>query len=269
MNEILVGDCRERLPEIPSESVQAIITSPPYWNQRDYQNPKQIGMEKTPELFTETLRGVFAEGKRCLKSDGVLWLNLGDSYAAGGYGGGGRMGPERKCWDTIRNRKGFRKPPPGFKDKDLCLVPFMVATALRIDGWYMRATVIWQKRNGTEPLRLDRPSVSHEYLFLLSKSRRYYSRNPGQAWWGHSVWFIDQDREAEHQAPMPLELAQRCIAASSRPGDTILDPFSGYGTSAKAALQSGRNFMGIELNPEYAKKSETNLWQDRHQARFA
>jgi len=142
-------------------------------------------------------------------------------------------------------------PPAGYKQKDLTLVAFQVASALRAAGWYLRATVIWDKKRATEPKRLDRPSVGHEYLYLLSPSEHYAARDPGESWWGHSVWSVSPHNSVDHPATMPEELARRCIVASTRPGDVVLDPFNGSGTTGRVALRLGRSYVGTDISREY------------------
>lgn len=142
-------------------------------------------------------------------------------------------------------------PPAGYKQKDLTLVPFQVANALRAAGWYLRATVVWNKMRGIEPKRLDRPSVGHEYVFLLARSEQYAARDPGEAWWGQSVWAISPHASVEHPATMPEELARRCIVAGSNPADVILDPFAGSGTTVRVANRLGRVGIGLDISREY------------------
>jgi site-specific DNA-methyltransferase (cytosine-N4-specific) len=226
-----------------AESVQCCVTSPPYWGGlRDYGHPAQIGLERDPADYVSALVMVFREVRRVLKPRGTLWLNVGDVYAASGKGGGGNRGG-RACWSTVRERKGFRMPPQGFKMKDLTLVPFALADALRRDGWYLRAAVVWKKASAAEPMRLDRPALSHEYVYLLSKSEQYDARNPGEPWWGHTVWEIAQDSDGSHPAAMPRELARRCIVARER----VLDPFMGSGTVGAVAERNGRKWVGCDL----------------------
>lgn len=248
---LLLGDAREQLAKFEAGSVQTSVTSPPYWGGvRDYGHADQLGLERDPHDYVATMVAVFAEVRRVLRSDGSLWVNVGDVYAASGKGGGGSAG-DRAAWSTIRERKGFRMPPQGYKMKDLTLVPFQLADALRRDGWYLRSTIIWHKPAAVEPMRLDRPAVSHEYLFQFSASEHYAVRNPGELWWGHSVWKIQSESVEGFPAAMPSELVRRCVVASSQPGDTVLDPFSGSGTTGVVALRLGRSFVGVELTPEH------------------
>jgi DNA modification methylase len=168
---VIVGDARERLAELPANSVQCCVTSPPYWGLRDYGHSNQIGLESTPASYVATLVSVFAEARRVLKADGTLWLNLGDSYQnAKGQAGG--VDPKQRA-----RRHGLRPNDvsiSGLKPKDLVGIPWMVAFALRADGWYLRSDIIWSKPNPMPESTQDRPTKAHEYIFLLSKSRRYY-----------------------------------------------------------------------------------------------
>lgn len=201
MDEILCGDALEMLKKMPDESVQCIITSPPYFGLRDYGQDGQIGLEESPDQYVQKLVDVFREARRVLKSDGTLWLNLGDSYAGSGRGRDADESHSEKNFDTslqatnrgsvagrlINNRslskklieKGaignkWVKPPRGLKRKDLIGIPWMVAFALRTDGWYLRQDIIWQKPNPMPESVTDRCTKSHEYVFLFSKRSRYF-----------------------------------------------------------------------------------------------
>lgn len=261
MIRLLSGDCREVLKTLPAESVHCVVTSPPYWRQRDYQIAGQIGQEPTPEEWVAELVNVFRLVRPVLTPTASLWLNVGDKWAAGGLGGGG-MAEHRKNWRGTMGKRGWRSPPPGFKFKDLTHAPFMLAKALREDGWYLRQTTVWEKGAAVEPPRLDRNSTSHEYLFLFSVSEDSTVRNPGEPWWYTSVWRIQQHSDAAHPAVMPAELARRCIVASTTEGDTVLDPFSGYGTTVMVADRMGRHGIGIELNPDYVDMGHARVSGD-------
>lgn len=241
------GDCRAVMETIPDEAVHCVVTSPPYWQLRDYGDPRQLGMELTPEDYIAAMVDVFREVRRVLNRYGSVWLNVGDTYAASGKGGGGNRG-DRKHWRSIAGRSGWRTPPPGYKPKDITLTPFQLAHALRVDGWYLRQVIVWAKPAAVEPMRLDRPATSHEYVFLLAKSEHYAARGADYAWWGHSVWSISSDADSSHQAMMPSELASRCILAGSRAGDIILDPFGGSGTVGRVANSLSREAILIDLN---------------------
>jgi DNA modification methylase len=198
---ILIGDCRERLRELPDASVNCCVTSPPYFGLRDYGHEGQMGLEPTPDEFVSGMVEVFREVRRVLRDDGTLWLNIGDSYAASGRGGGGgsfqdgdvgtkvsAANSKRKpvagsalpagLHERIQEAGGvgraWVKPPPGLKQKDLIGIPWLLAFALRADGWYLRQDIIWSKPNPMPESVRDRCTKAHEYLFLLSKSQRYY-----------------------------------------------------------------------------------------------
>ncbi len=253
------ADCRVVLPEL--NGAQAVVSSPPYWSLRVYGDADEIGAEGTPEEYVDHISNVMALVMPLLRGDGSAWLNIGDSFAASGKGGGGNRG-DRKCWNKLTNRTGFRMPPPGYKMKDLTLAPFKVADRLRLDGWYLRSTVVWEKPAATEPMRIDRPAQSHEYVFLLSKSEMYYAAPLAVESWGHSVWRIRPGGVPGHPAAMPLELATRCVLASTRPGDVLLDPFMGVGSTLLAAKNTGRRAIGIELHEPYCEVAASRLAQE-------
>lgn len=263
MIKILQGECSKLLTDIPEESIHCCVTSPPYWAKRDYGCRNQIGMEPTPEEYLERLVAVFDEVRRVLLPDGVCWINIGDSYASGGNGGGGSLSRSRKSYRAMAGRKGWRKEPPGYKDRDLTMVSAMLAILLRDAGWFLRQSIVWRRPNANEPVRRDRPSTSHEYLFLLSKSKRSRARDPGEKWWQSSVWDIAPSSGIDgHGAPMPDELARRCIVASTGVGDTVLDPFGGAGTTGLVADRLGRDAVLIELNPEYCEMARHRIVDD-------
>lgn len=220
-----------------------------------------MGVEKTPSEWVNSLIDIFSRFKEDLADDGQFWLNVGDSFAASGKGGGG-FADKRACWDGLPKRTGFRMPPDGFKMKDLTLTPFMLASGLRMDGWYLRQTIIWQKPSAIEPMRADRPATSHEYIFQLSKSEHYKAYPGAVSWWGHSVWKIANRGFKGHPAVMPVELAQRCILASTQRGDTVVDPFMGSGTTLRAAKDLGRKAIGIEIDEEYCELAAKRMAQE-------
>lgn len=172
---IMVGDCMEVLRTLPDESVHCIVSSPPYWRQRDYGMAGQLGLEHTPEEYIDKLVAIFSECRRILRSDGTAWVNLGDKWASGGNGGGGSFMEERsEAWAHVKANKGWRSPPAGYKDKDLVGIPWMFAFAARAEGWYLRQCNIWSKPNGMPESVRDRSTVSHEYVFHLSKNNDYW-----------------------------------------------------------------------------------------------
>ena len=178
-NVILLGDALEQLRKIPDTAVQCVITSPPYWGLRNYGIAGQMGQEKTPEEYVTKMVQIFQEVKRVLKDDGTLWLNLGDSYA-GSLKGVGRDGKQYAGAKQATNKGSVRGLPVpdwdkiGLKNKDLIGIPWMMAFALRSDGWYLRSDIIWAKPNPMPESVMDRPTRAHEYLFLLTRSARYY-----------------------------------------------------------------------------------------------
>lgn len=262
---LLLQGSASHLP-LRDESVQCVVTSPPYFGSvRVYQGAQTIpgwgcvlGEERNPSEYAVHLVEVFREVRRVLRRDGTVWLNIGDVYAASGKGGGGIRGARATNWSAVvTERKGFRMPPAGYKQKDITSIPFTVVDALRADGWYHRATIIWSKPCAVEPKRLDRPSLSHEYLFMLSRSEQYAARDPGEAWWQRSVWDISPVGSAEHPAMFPDELPRRCIVSSSKPGDVVLDPFNGSGTTGRVAIRHGRSYVGLDISREYLAEQAT------------
>jgi DNA modification methylase len=174
-NTILCGDAIEQLRTLPDESVHCVVTSPPYWRQRDYNVEGQLGLEQTPEEYVDGLVAVFREVRRVLRADGTCWVNVGDKWASGGNGGGGSFMADRgDAWAHAKDTKGWRSPPTGYKDKDLVLVPFMLASAMRNDGWYLRQCNIWAKPNCMPESVSDRSTAAHEYVFHFTKSADYW-----------------------------------------------------------------------------------------------
>jgi len=171
---IVCGDALTVLRTMPDEVVQTCITSPPYWGLRDYRVEGQLGLEKTPEEYVAKMVQVFREVRRVLKSDGTLWLNLGDSYANDGKWGGETGGKQAYLSDNDRRRVGREERLSSLKPKDLCMIPARVALALQADGWWLRCPIIWVKPNPMPESVKDRPTRAHEYLFLMAKSERYY-----------------------------------------------------------------------------------------------
>lgn len=349
-SRIYIGDVLEKLKEIESESIQCCVTSPPYWGLRDYGHEGQIGLEKTPEEYIAKLVAVFEEVRRVLKKDGTLWLNLGDSYVSGkGRYSSNKQTISGKLRDEPMNgKRPDQRNHEYLKDKDLAMIPARTAIELQRSGWWLRSEIVWHKPNPMPESVKDRPTKSHEMIYLLTKSAQYYydaeaiyepaaydgrmdtrykggekdvsigeherwpkkikvdtsrqnARN-GQGIVGpkgyfkangepnfrmmknleydgqephtihrrraegvpdrvyparnsRSVWTINTEPfYGAHFAVFPREIPRRCIAAGSRPGDWVLDPFMGSGTTGEVALRMGRRFIGIELNEKYVRE---------------
>lgn len=318
METILLGDALEQLRGLPPDSVHACVTSPPYYNLRDYGTAGQIGMEETPEIYVDKLVEVFREVRRVLRQDGTLWVNIGDSYATRS----GRQAPT-----NTRNSCGHteKRTPSGYKYKDLIGIPWLLAFALRADGWYLRQDIVWNKSNCMPESVRDRCTKSHEYIFLLSKSERYYfdaeaisepiagsstkrylqnieaqkgslkqperGGRPMKATlprFGGSKYGPDNSEETRtksgkpyiaqprrnkrdvwtvstsgfrgaHFAVFPEKLIEPCILAGCPEGGTVLDPFTGSGTTGVVCKRLGRNFVGVEINPEYEQMARERI----------
>lgn len=269
--KLLLGDCLEKLKELPDCSVHCCVTSPPYFGLRDYGVDGQIGLEETPALYVERLVTVFREVRRVLRDDGTLWLNLGDSYAGGG--GFSPNSPSNlngsKQTTHAGSIKGTIGVPTGLKPKDLIGIPWRVAFALQADGWYLRQDIIWHKPNPMPESVKDRCTKAHEYVFLLSKSQKYYfdseamqelSANGSETRNRRSVWTVaTKPYKGAHFATYPPELIRPCIQAGCPPQGTALDPFGGSGTTAQVALEEGRNAIICELNPEYLALAQQRI----------
>jgi DNA modification methylase len=298
---ILIGDSRERLRELPDQSVNCCVTSPPYFGLRDYGMDGQMGLEATPDAFVAGMVELFREVRRVLRDDGTLWLNLGDSYAASGMGGNPTESAHRKQATNSGSLIHGRKAPDGSKPKDLIGIPWRVALALQADGWYLRQDIIWSKPNPMPESVTDRCTKAHEYIFMLSKSARYYfdaeaiaepvarefwnesvgpaymTKRDGRADGGkrqgagpmdgtrnkRSVWTVaSQPFSGAHFATFPPALIEPCILAGCPKGGTVLDCFGGAGTTGLVADRLGRDAILIELNPEYAALAQDRLTDD-------
>ena len=284
------GDCKKVLKKLPDESVQCIITSPPYWKLRDYGDAGQLGLEKTIKKYISNLVNIFQEAKRVLKKDGTVWLNIGDKY----------IGDKQAKANNL-------------KTKDLCGLPWRLAFALQKDGWYLRQDIIWHKINPTPEPTKDRCTKAHEYLFLLSKSKKYYYnrepiREPVKATTGkafgapkfgkhrikgnyqiatsktykkikgankRSVWSIPKGNyKGAHFATFPPDLIIPCVLAGSKAGQVILDPLSGTNTVGLVCEKYKREWIAIELSKEYCDlsikriKTEEVIARDKSILRF-
>ena len=357
--EVLVGDNRETIKSLPDQSVNTVVTSPPYFGLRDYgtatweggsadcnhmrdskvgdststghkgmddkghavgdaiykdvckkcgavRKDSQIGLEETPEDYVQTMVELFREIRRVLRNDGTVWLNIGDSYAGSGKGRNSDGSPNVDENSKQATSKGttegaLQKMKMGgdLKQKDLIGIPWMLAFALRADGWYLRQDIIWNKPNPMPESVKDRCTKAHEYIFLLSKSKSYYydyeaikEEATGERWGGdtpinmnntkdtdnvfsgltrprkmlydkrnkRSVWTVTpKSFKGAHFATFPPELIEPCILAGCPEGGTVLDPFGGSGTTAGVAYLHDRNSILCELNPEYVEMVERRI----------
>jgi DNA modification methylase len=290
--ELFVGEVGESLRSLRTQSVRCVVTSPPYFGLRDYGHEGQIGLEETPQDFVARLVEVFAEVHRVLRDDGTLWLNIGDSYATSPRGNklgdvstSSLTNPRRQ--DTVGRGRTDTAKASGLRSKNLLGIPWRLAFALQEDGWFLRQDIIWHKPNPMPESVKDRCTKAHEYLFLLTKKPKYYfdadaikepascSRTRGPALHGDTVstngnaglaqrkpkphrnkrdvWTLPtRPYKGAHFAVFPETLVEPCILAGSAPGDVVLDPFAGSGTTGVVALRHGRAFVGCELNPDYA-----------------
>jgi DNA modification methylase len=306
------GDCRDIMRRWATQGVKAqmCVTSPPYFGLRDYGVEGQIGLEQTPDEYVAAMVEVFRCVRDVLADDGTLWLNIGDSYARTG-------GTDRKISETAQvgstrntlvqmSDHTSNATAMGLKSKDLIGIPWMLAFALRADGWYLRQDIIWHKPNPMPESVRDRCTKAHEYMFLLSKSERYFydheatmeavaastverlsqptlhqqegsDRVPGKTNGNmkavgrtdkrnrRSVWTVaTRPYKGAHFATFPPALIEPCILAGSRPGDIVLDPFMGSGTTAAVSLQHGRQYLGCELNPEYGPLQQQRIDAERN-----
>lgn len=289
---LLIGDCRDVLITLPAQSMHCCVTSPPYFGLRDYGAAGQIGLEPTPAGYVAELVAVFREVRRVLRDDATLWLNLGDSYANDGKSGGKTGGKQAYLDEASLLRNGREKRVTGLKPKDLIGIPWRVAFALQADGWYLRQDIIWSKPNPMPESVTDRCTKAHEYIFLMSKSARYFydaqaiaetvvdstverlaqdlekqagsNRVPGKTNGNmkavgyekrnkRSVWEVTtQPFTDAHFATFPPDLIEPCIKAGCPAGGTVLDPFAGAGTTGLVADRLQRHALLIELNPDYA-----------------
>ena len=310
-NRIITADAKDGLKQIESKSIDCCVTSPPYYGLRDYGIEGQIGLEESPDIYIEKLVEVFREVRRVLADDGTLWVVIGDSFA-GGKGGRGDFDrmytrPDGSSDRFTQKHNGVRivREKGECKPKDLFGIPWMLAFALRNDGWFLRSDIIWHKPNAMPESVKDRPTRAHEYVFLFSKSKNYYydhaaiteratstsikkfTDNGKDKQHGHgrrhsgfngryaaklevggipitknrrSVWNVATKPYPEaHFATFPPELVRPCILAGCKPDGTVLDPFFGAGTTGLVALEEGRSFIGIEINPVYVEIAEKRL----------
>ena len=262
---LIRGSADEALDRLPTGTVQTVVTSPPYWSLRDYEVDSQIGRDDSLPEYVATIVRAFERLRRILTDDGTVWLNVGDSYTSGNRR---YRAPDRK---NRARAMSVRPPTPkGLKAKDLIGVPWRLAFALQAAGWWVRSEVIWVKPNAHPESVRDRPTLDHETVFLLSKKQNYYYdidavRGPNGRRL-RTTWSIPTDPQKQmyangrnHPAVMPIELAHRCIKITSRPGDLVLDPYAGSGTTLVAARDLNRMWIGVELSSEFADMIERRL----------
>ena len=308
MGQIITSDALEGLKSLPEGIADMCVTSPPYYGLRDYGVDGQIGLEETPEAYIERLVQVFREVRRVLKDDGILWIVIGDSYNGSGKAKGANL--DGCLQETNKHAQQTKTTNiKGLKSKDMIGIPWELAFALRADGWWLRQDIIWSKPNPMPESVTDRCTKSHEYIFLLSKSRQYYfdhkiimepatydgrkdTRMKGSHKYSQegvtglpvqtfaarglerwqkddegnylrnkrSVWTINtKPFFGVHFAVFPSNLVRPCIQAGSREGGIVLDPFFGSGTTGEVAIEEGRDYIGIELNPAYVVLAEKRL----------
>lgn len=247
----LVGDAAVSLQQVPDGTVQTVVTSPPYWSLRDYAVEGQVGVAEPLPAFIKSLVAIFDEVWRVLTDDGTVWVNIGDSYTSGNRGW---RAPDKK---NPARAMGVRPPnPEGTKDKELIGVPWRYALAMQAAGWWVRSDIVWYKPNCQPESVRDRPTRSYEHVFLFTKSERYKYNLTAVEGPNHrrlrDVWEINTTGfPGAHFATFPPELVRRCIAIGSDPGQYVLDPFFGSGTTGAVARETRRPFIGCELNRDF------------------
>jgi DNA modification methylase len=307
-NIILHGDSAKVLKALPTESVHCCVTSPPYYGLRDYGTAEQIGREDSPEEYIARLAAVFREVWRVLRPDGTLWLNISDTYC--GTGSKGNHFDPKNPKGRTGQQVSVNHRAAGCKEKDLIGIPWLLAFALRSNGWYLRNAAIWEKGNAMPENVKDRLTRSYEFVFLMAKSKRYYYDGvaiaeplaavsairmkggrgglqkyadgvPGQTAQGinrpraagaisdelipafrnkRDVWRINTvPYRGGHYAAFPSKLAETCVLAGCPKGGIVLDPFLGSGTTGLVAVQTGRRYIGIELNAEYCRLAKERI----------
>jgi DNA modification methylase len=301
--KLYCGSAIEVLQQMSAESVDCVITSPPYFKLRSYtDDEREIGKETNPYDFVQSLVEVFREVRRVLKKDGTVWLNLGDTYLNSGAGNKKPSGFQQKSQSATEGNLSQYSPKrqylkaEGLKTKDLIGIPWRVAFALQEEGWWLRQDIIWHKPNPMPESVRDRCTKAHEYIFLLTKSKKYFYDNeaikePVKQDWGtrnrkngkyhkegsglqphsgleksylkknkRSVWSVaPKPFKGAHFATFPPKLIEPCILAGCREGGVVLDPFVGSGTTCVVAQEHGRHFIGIDLNSEYLEIAHNRI----------
>jgi DNA modification methylase len=264
---LLQGDALELAADLEPGSIHSIISSPPYWRARVYgDDPRQIGREVLhPDSFVGLLADIFVALLSALTDDGVIAVNVGNTYAGGGYGATSKLASKRRSWEGTMRDRGRRKAPFGYREGDLILIgPLLVAALRQRCDLFVRAEIIWHKPSAGEPPTIvDRPPKRHELIYILSKTKQARLRDPGEDWWKSDVWTISPGGDqGPSTAAMPEELARRLVLVSTRPGETILDPFAGGGTTLLAADRLGRNGIGFELMGDMVTAARARLFED-------
>ena len=254
---LIQGHASIALDLLPEESIQTVVTSPPYWSLRDYDVDQQIGCAEALEDYIADIVKTFKKIRRVLREDGTIWLNIGDAYTSGNRR---YRAPDKK--NRARSMSVRPRTPDGLKPKDLIGLPWRLAFALQDAGWWLRSEIIWSKPNAHPESVRDRPTKAHETVFLLSKNKDYYYnvdavRGPNGRRL-RTTWEIPTEPRKryngtldDHPAIMPATLAQRCVEITSRRDDIVLDPYAGSGTTLLAAKYLGRRWVGIELKPAF------------------
>jgi DNA modification methylase len=271
VNKCHFGDCRDTMRAMIADGmkVQTIVTSPPYYGLRDYGHPGQLGLEASPDAYVSAMVDVFRCARDVLSDDGTLWLNIGDT-----------SNNRRKIRSTSHqpSLNGFSEPSwadltkagltrlsisnGDLKEKDMMGIPWMLAFALRADGWYLRQEIIWSKNFGKPEPSADRLPNRHEQMFLLSKSKSYkFNKADLPDFANDSVWEVPPTGVTGHGASFSGRLVEPCLLAGSDVGQTVLDPFFGSGTTGQVAQRLGRRFIGCELNPDYEPLQRDRLRQ--------
>lgn len=256
---LVEGDVLTSLASLDDGVVRTTVTSPPYWGLRDYGIDAQIGLEETLPDYLDALVEVFEEVRRVTTKDGTLWLNIGDAYTSGGRK---TRAPDKK--NPARAMDVRPATPEGLKKKDLIGLPWRLAFALQEAGWYLRSDIVWEKPNAMPESVRDRPTVAHEYIFMFSKSERYFYNRKAHLGPGgrnlRTVWSVNTKPCPEaHFAVYPEALITPCVELTSEPGDMVLDPFLGSGTTGIAAVSRHRRVLGLELNPDYMDIAERRI----------
>lgn len=261
---IYVDDARKKLQGFPDKLFKCCVTSPPYWGLRDYDYPNQIGAEPILDDYVRDLVSVFREVRRTLTDDGTFWLNIGDCYTSGGRTW---RAPDKK--NPGRAMAYRPDTPEGLKPKDLIGLPWRIAFALQADGWYLRSDIIWNKPNCQPESVKDRPTRSHEFVFLFSKSERYYfdaesimepANGSGLRKNRRTVWNINTEAfKGTNFAVFPPKLVELCLLAGTEKSDLVLDPFLGTGTVGVVAKSFDRKCIGIEMKPQFAQMAAERI----------